>query len=225
MKPRLKISHVASRACWLILTFVGWSASFHPAHAAEITSPEVSTEAVSEGRAPLMKSQWSSAAHLGWSTESASSTGFAGAGGSMVMFDVARQVTPVLALGFRSSGSGAVQDAKRLSRLGVGPLLEWRISPRWSVHSAVTRFHESVTHNNEGAWTSTGLGLSLGWTRMVPVIRGVDFSWGGFVGRHWGGVQPDRSSGGGAETLAHMATVRSNVGTTRGVEIALRTQL
>ncbi len=174
------------------------------------------------------QSPWTSAAHLGWGVESSSSTGFTGAAGSMVMFDVVRDLLPTVALGFRSSGSGAVQDTRRLSRLGVGPVLEWRVMSRLHIQTSLVRFHESVTQEETNAWTSSGVGLTVGWTRIVPIMPGVDLSWGGFLGRHWGKVAPEDSFGksaGASGTRAPTAVVRSNIGATRGIEIALRTQL
>ncbi|MBF0440506.1 MAG: hypothetical protein HQK54_01250, partial [Oligoflexales bacterium] len=75
-----------------------------------------------------------SKAHIGFSIENDSSTGFKNSGGSIVIFDLTKSINSELEVGVQSWGSGASHKGLSYYRLSSGPLFTYNIPMNWLVY-------------------------------------------------------------------------------------------
>lgn len=172
--------------------------------------------------------QWNilSQTHGAYAVESQSSTGFKKAGGSALIFDAtAQHPSQNWEIGLRTYASGAQSQTQPQSfyRLAVGPLLNLLITPVWMIHVSMGIFRESAyLPGDEPIYGAQGQFLMLGWNRRVPIMRDVEFIWGGFASFNQGSAT--------ATPLALQKGLGSSIASrqnsvSQGIEIALRTTL
>jgi len=164
------------------------------------------------------------AAHMGYAVETSSTTGRAGAAGSLAMLDALYRWPTGSAMhgvevGLRTLASGGRLGDRGHYRLSAGPLVVWRATEQVSVSGAVARFGESGTEDGREVCRSSGYLFQGGISRQTRLTRILDLSWGASLGRYWGAFDGPRLM-----TDAGPAA-KSNVGATRALEIALRTRL
>jgi len=162
---------------------------------------------------------WESTTHFGFAVVDQSSTGFDKATGTAITMDLAKELSSSLSLGLRTSAVGGAVDQGRYYRMAAGPVLSYRINPKWSVDVSLGFFRESAEDSGQDLYSSKGQSVQFGWHRRSSFGKRVDLLWGGFIGRYWGGVDKEPDLG----SVSHIDD--KNIGNTHGVEIALRVLL
>lgn len=179
------------------------------------TAPGLAAESEATG-----ERLWSTASHLGFAVVDSSTTGFDKGTGSLMFFDLTRKVAPTVDVGLRSIAQGAKLDGDAFYRLGAGPLVSWRATPRWNIQLTATRFDETgMDADDQATYRSRGNAGLLGWQRVARYGQRIEISWGGFILHHQGDMRPEPAAAG------RSANVRSNSGLGHGVEVALRLAL
>jgi hypothetical protein len=171
--------------------------------------------------APSLANDWYSAAHFGFATEAKSSTGFEKTSGSLSFLDVGHRSFKNIDLGLRTLMQGGQSDGYEYYRMGSGPMVSWRPSKTWIIHSSYTFFRETgLSDSGEKEYRSEGRSLLLGYERVSKLAKSVEFVYGGFFSRHSGGV--DVLAAVPSKDQARSQKLQKNEGLSHGVEVALR---
>lgn len=165
------------------------------------------------GPTSSMASDWSAATHFGYAVVDRSTTGFKSVQGSMLFFDVYRNIGD-MAFGMRTVTQGGKGNSQEFYRLGTGPVVKWT-HETWTVHGSLGLFKETgLDHQGDAHYQSSGQNYLIGWQRSRAITKSAALTWGSFFTGHQGQLTPASAS--------FTSPNRTNTGLSHGIEISIR---